>query len=50
MPSPLRGGDDGAAARVELARTIASGNPEKAAAASDLMINDLFDFARKALP
>jgi hypothetical protein len=35
---------------VELARAIACGNPEKAAAASGLMINGLFDFARKTLP
>lgn len=35
---------------VELARAIASGNPVKAAAASDQVIDDLFAFARKTLP
>ena len=35
---------------VELARAIASGSPAKAAAASDAVIDDLFDFARKTLP
>jgi DNA-binding GntR family transcriptional regulator len=34
---------------VDLARTIASGDPARAAAASDLLIDDLYEFARSTL-
>jgi DNA-binding GntR family transcriptional regulator len=34
---------------VDLARTIASGDPTRAAAASDVLIDDLYEFARSTL-
>jgi hypothetical protein len=34
----------------ELTGATASGNPEKAAVTSDLMIDDLFDFDHKTRP